>query len=216
MPGYSGCMSNTNHRIGLLIATLAFLAIASVACSGDSDGDAKSISESTVANFATCEGFIDASTVESQTGVSGLIDRIQVIDVASIPGLAESGATDNCLIEVFRTVDSNDSPAPGDSVSVSLVRFEVVETAALLYNSTLAAGILTAEQIGDLGDIQQGVVGNDSYLMVVDAGGVGAIVVFVHGSVFISMSSATNADGNALLDREALVTAAQGVQSRLP
>jgi hypothetical protein len=52
--------------------------------------------------------------------------------------------------------------------------------------------------------------------MNIDASGIGAIVVYVHDSVFISMSSATNAEGRALLDEQSLVNAAQSVQSRLP
>ena len=52
--------------------------------------------------------------------------------------------------------------------------------------------------------------------MDVKAGGVGAIVVFVSGSTFVSMSSMADAESNALLDGQELVDSAQGVQSRLP
>jgi hypothetical protein len=120
------------------------------------------------------------------------------------------------LIEVFRTLDGSDSPAPGDTVTLSLVRFETNDLAKSLYNSTLASAILTAEQVGDLAEIHQDVVGTDSYLMDVKAGGIGAIVVYVFDSTFISMSSTADDESNALLDGQDLVDVAQGVQSRLP
>ena len=108
------------------------------------------------------------------------------------------------------------APMAGDSVTLSLVRFDTAELAKSLYNSTLASAILTAEQVGDLAEIQQEVVGKDSYLMDVNAGGIGAIVVFVFDSTFVSMSSTADDESNALLDGQGLVNAAQGVQSRLP
>jgi len=208
-------MSYSQHRSQILISALLLIVLAAVACSGDSDS-ASDDGNLLAGNYETCEGFINAQHVEDATGASGLIDRVRVLDVASIAGLAESGATANCLVEVFRTVDGADQPAPGDSVSLSIVQFETNELALSLYNSTLAAAILTAEQVGDLAEIQQGVVDSESYLMDVKAGGIGAIVVYVFGSTFLSMSSTANDESIALLDGQALVDAARGVQSRLP
>ena len=210
-------MSISQHRTNLFITALLLLAIAAVACSSADDNDSDSSdSGRAVGNYETCEGFITADHVETESGTSGLVDRVRVLDVASIPGLAESGANSNCLIEVFRTIDGSDNPAPGDSITLSLVQFETTELAASLYNSTLAAAILTAEQVGDLAEIQQGVVGTDSYLMDIKAGGIGAIVVYTLDSAFISMSSTPNGDGEALLDGQKIINVAQGVQSRLP
>jgi hypothetical protein len=96
------------------------------------------------------------------------------------------------------------------------VKFETNELAKSLFNSTLAAAILTAEQVGDLAEVHQDVVGTDSYLMDIKAGGIGAIVVYVFDSTFISMSSTADGENNALLDGQDLVNVAQGVQSRLP
>ena len=50
----------------------------------------------------------------------------------------------------------------------------------------------------------------------ISVGGIGAIVVFVSEGVFVSMISTSDADGSALLNGAQLVTAAEGVQSRLP
>jgi hypothetical protein len=195
---------------------LILLFVAVAACS--SDEDSEKAAAPNIGNYETCEGFINSNIVENQTGVSGLVDRVRVIDVNSnsIRGLADTGATANCLVEVFRTVDGDDEPSPGESVTLSIVQFETNEQARLLYNSSLAAAIVGVEQVGEIAMIQQQVVGNDSYLMNIDASGIGAIVVYVHDSVFISMSSATNAEGRALLDEQSLVNAAQSVQSRLP
>ena len=207
-------MSNPKNRTHLLISALLFLVIAAVACSSEADPD--TISNADFGDFDTCEGFIVAEHLEGEADTSGLVDRVRVLDVGSIPGLAESGATANCLIEVFRTLDGSDSPAPGDSVTLSLVQFESNELAKSLYNSTLAAAILTAEQVGDLAEVHQDVVGTDSYLMDVKAGGIGAIVIYVFDSTFISMSSTADSENNALLDGKNLVNVAEGVQSRLP
>ena len=215
--GYIYPMPNSKLRTNLLISSLLLLVIAVVACSSDDDSSSDSDASSAAsASYETCEGFITAEHVEAESGTSGLIDRVRVLDIASIPGLAESGATANCLVEVFRTIDGEDNPSPGDSITLSLVRFETPELAASLYNSTLAAAILTAEQVGEIAEIHQGVVGKDSYLMDVKAGGIGGIVVYTVGSTFISASSTANDEGEALLDGQQLVNVAQGVQSRLP
>ena len=207
-------MLNSHKRTFLLFSALLVLVIASIACS--SDADSKSAEDTSGPNYETCEGFVTAETLGGGTDPTGLVDRARVLDVVSIPGLAESGATANCLIEVFRTIDGNDSPAAGDSITLSLVQFETEEIALNLYNSTLAAAILTAEQVGDLAEIRQEVVGEHSYLMDIKAGGIGAIVVFVSGSTFTSMSSTADGESNALLDGQQLVESATGVQSRLP
>ena len=207
-------MSNAHKRTFSLFLALLVLVIASIACS--SSTDSKTAEDISSPNFETCEGFVTAENLGAGTDPTGLVDRARAIPVASIPGLEESGATANCLIEVFRTIDDDDSPTAGDSITLSLVQFESREVALNLYNSTLAAAILTGEQVGDLAELRQEVVGEYSYLMNVKAGGVGAIVVFVSGSTFISMSSTADDESNALLDGQQLVDSAQGVQSRLP
>lgn len=85
-----------------------------------------------------------------------------------------------------------------------------------MYDSTLSAAQLTAEQVGDLAELTEGVAGTKSHLMDIKAGGIGAIVAYASGSTFISISSTADGQGNALLDGLKLVDAAQGVQSRLP
>jgi hypothetical protein len=207
-------MSNSYKRTFSLFSALLVLVIASIACS--SSTDSKTAEDISSPSYETCEGFVTAENLGGGADPTGLIHRARVIPIASIPGLADSGATANCLIELFRTIDGDDSPVPGDSITISLVQFESREVALNLYNSTLAAAILTGEQVGDLAEILQGVVGEYSYLMDVKAGGVGAIVVFVSGSTFVSMSSMADAESNALLDGQELVDSAQGVQSRLP
>jgi hypothetical protein len=209
-------MPHIQHRPQIVLLTLFLVILMAIACSNDTESSSDPSSVSNVGNFESCEGFLTADHIGAATSSSGLVDRIQVIAIGSIPGLAESGAVRNCLIEVFRTIDGSDSPAPGDSVTLSLVDYETSERALLLYNSTLASAILTAEQVGDLAEIRQEVVGEDSYLMDVKIGGIGAIVVFVSGSTFISMSSTADDESNALLDGQELVSAAQSVQSRLP
>ncbi len=204
------------HKKQTLLAVLIILVIAAVACSGDPDPESVAGSGTNTANYETCAGFLDAQSVEEQTNVEGLTDRVRVIDVASIPGLVESGAINNCLVEVYRTLGGDDAPTPGESVSLSLVRFENNDLAKRLYNSTLASAILTAEQLDDLVEIQQGVISRDSYLMDVKVGGIGAIIVFVVDSTFVSMSSTADDESNALFDGESLANAAQSVQSRLP
>ncbi len=203
------------HRTHLLILALLLLMIVAVACAtNNADDDATPLPDT--GDYVTCKGFMTAEQIEEESGVSGLKDRVRVLDIASIPGLADSGAISNCLIDVYRTVDGNDSPAPGNSVSLSLVQFATNEQALLLYNSTLAAAILTKEQVGARAEVQQGVTGSDSYLMDVKAGGIGAIVVNVFDGTFISISSTADADRNALLDGQGLINAAKVVQSRLP
>jgi len=207
-------MPQIQQRTYIILTAFLLLILAATACSSEPEAEPSVTSDK--GNYETCEGFITPDHVESQSGTTGLIDRVHVLDVALIPGLADSGAINNCLIEVFRTLDGTDSPMAGDSVTLSLVRFDTAELAKSLYNSTLASAILTAEQVGDLAEIQQEVVGKDSYLMDVNAGGIGAIVVFVFDSTFVSMSSTDDDESNALLDGQGLVNAAQGVQSRLP
>ena len=130
--------------------------------------------------------------------------------------LAESGAVNNCLIEVFRSLATNDVLIPGESMTLSIVKFQTPDSAVTLFESTLASVILSAGQIGDLAEVQQGVIGANSYLMDIKVGGIGAIIVYVSDTVFISISSTSDSEGNALLNGEQLVIAAQGVQSRLP
>ena len=166
--------------------------------------------------FESCEGFTDTGMVEDLTETSGLIQRVRILEIDSIPGLAESGAVNNCLVEVFRTLDGNNEPVQGSSLSLSLVRFETREQPLLLYNSALASALITTEQMGDLANIQQEVLGPDSYLMNVKTGGIGAIIVYVSDAVFVSMSSTTDSRGNTLADEGQLLDVAQNVQSRLP
>ena len=207
-------MSNSHKRTFLLSSALLVLVIALIACS--SSTNLKTAKDVLSPSYETCEGFVNAENLGGGVDPAGLIHRARVIPIDSIPGLADSGATANCLIEMFKTIDGNDSPVSGDSITISLVQFESREVALNLYNSTLAAAILTREQVGDLAEIMQDVVGEYSYLMDVKTGGVGAIVVFVSGSTFVSMSSTSDAENNALLDGGQLVNSAQGVQSRLP
>lgn len=166
--------------------------------------------------FESCEGFTDTGMIEDLTETSGLIQRVRVLEIDSIPGLAESGAVNNCLVEVFRTLDGDNEPAQGNSLSLSLVRFETSEQPLLLYNSALASALITTDQMGDLAKIQQEVLGPDSYLMNVKNGGIGALVVYVSGPVFVSMSSTTDSRGNTLADEEQLLDVAHNIQSRLP
>jgi len=166
--------------------------------------------------FESCEGFTDTGMIEDLTETSGLIQRVRVLEIDSIPGLAESGAVNNCLVEVFRTLDGDNEPAQGNSLSLSLVRFETSEQPLLLYNSALAPALITTDQMGDLARIQQEVLGPDSYLMNVKNGGIGALVVYVSGPVFVSMSSTTDSRGNTLADEEQLLDVAHNIQSRLP
>ena len=86
----------------------------------------------------------------------------------------------------------------------------------LLYNSTLASALITTEQLGDLGEIRQEVIGSDSYLMDVRTGGVGAIVVFAADSIFVSMSATVDSQGRGLVNSKELLQVAQDMQSRLP
>lgn len=166
--------------------------------------------------FESCEGFTDTGMIEDLTETSGLIQRVRVLEIDSIPGLAESGAVNNCLVEVFRTLDGDNEPAQGNSLSLSLVRFETSEQPLLLYNSALASALITTDQMGDSARIQQEVLGPDSYLMNVKNGGIGALVVYVSGPVFVSMSSTTDSRGNTLADEEQLLDVAHNIQSRLP
>ncbi|MCS5643734.1 MAG: hypothetical protein NZ807_10790 [Dehalococcoidia bacterium] len=166
--------------------------------------------------YDSCKGFADSNMIEDLTGTVGLVERTQILDIDSIPGLTESGAVNNCIIEVFRTVNDTNQPSPGDSLTISIVRFESKEQALLLYNSALASALITAEQIGDIAVIQQGLIGNDSYLMDVKSGGVGAIAVYVQETAFISMSSTADSEGKALLDAGSLTAAALLVQARIP
>lgn len=204
-------MQKLQHRSRIVLAALLLLVAATVACSGESES-----SDETIGNYESCKGFFSPKIVEEQTATVGLVGRERVLEVSAIEGLADSGAINNCLIEVFRTVDGGDDPAPGDSVTLSIVRFETEELALSLFNSTLAAAIMTAEEVGALAEFQQNAFGADSYLMDVKFGGIGGIVVFAHKSVFVSMSSTADARGNALLDNRMLITAAQGVKTRLP
>lgn len=207
-------MPISKHRTNLLLAAIFLMAFAAIACSSSDESDAESTAS--IGSYETCEGFVEVQSIEEATGTSGLIDRIEVFDVDAIPGLVDSGAIDNCLIEVFRTVGGNDVPTPGESVTVSLVRFENSELAQLLYNSTLASAILASEQIGELSEVQQGVVSVDSYLMDIKAAGIGAIIVFVQDSTFISMSATADDEGKSLLDEQQLIDTAEAVKARLP
>ena len=207
-------MPISKHRTNLLLAAIFLMAFAAIACSSSDESEPESAAS--VGNYETCEGFVEVQSIEEVSGTSGLIDRVQVFDVDASPALVDSGATDNCLIEVFRTIDGNDSPVPGESMAISLVRFETSELAQLLYNSTLASAILAGEQIGELSEVQQGVVSVDSYLMDIKAAGIGAIVVFVQGTTFISMSATADDEGKSLLDAEQLVNTAEALKVRLP
>ena len=177
-------------------------------------------SDTSAGTYESCEGFIDSNMIENLTGVVGLIERAQTLDSNDIPGLAESGAVNNCIIEVFRTVGSTDEPSPGDSLVIQIVQFGTNEQALLLYNSALASALITTEQLqeqlGNLAVIQQGLIGSDSYLMDVKTGGIGAMAVYVHETAFISMSSTADSDGKTLLDAGGLTAAAIMVQERLP
>jgi hypothetical protein len=203
------------RRTRIAAATL-FCLLVVVTAFGCSDESSSGLSATTSGSYETCEGFIDSHVVEEISGSSGLKDRQQVIEIASIPGLAESGATSNCLVEVFRTLGGDSEVVPGESVIISIVNFESSELALNIFNSALAAAILTTEQVGDPAEIEQEVIGPDSYLMEIKAGGIGAIIVYVANTAFISMSSTTDALGEALLDGRQLVTAGQGIKSRLP
>ena len=207
-------MSILKPRSIVLLSAFFLFSIAVFACS--STEDSQEPDRPSGASYKTCQGFITADDVEQISGVTGLIDRVQVIEVDSITGLTENGAVANCLIDVFRTVDGTDTPAPGDSLSLSIVQFDTSEQVLSLYNSLLATTILTAEQLGDQADIEQGVIGSDSYYMDVKVGGIGAIVVLVSDKTFVSMSAASDSEDNALLDVRELITAAEQVQSRLP
>lgn len=207
------------RRTRIFIATLFLLIIAAVACSSDRESETTAPTvppRELIGNYETCTGFLDAQSIEELTGESGLFDRERVINVEGVPGLAESGAVDDCLIEVFRSFETNDVPTPGKSVALSIVKFQSSASAVSLFDSTLASALLSAGQIGDLAEVRREVVGADSYLLDIKAGGVGAIVVYVSDTAFISISATPDAEGNALLTVEQLVAAAQGVQSRLP
>jgi hypothetical protein len=207
-------MPISKSRTLLLLTAILLLTFAAIACSDNADSEPEITAS--VGNYETCEGFVEVQSIEQTSGTDGLIDRVKVFDIDSIPGFADAGATDNCLIEVFRTVDGNDAPVPGESVTVSLVRFETSELAQLLYNSTLASAILAGEQVGELSEIQQGVVSVDSYLMDINASGIGAIVVFVQDSTFISMSATADDEGKSLLDAQKLIIAAETLKTHLP
>lgn len=215
-------LQRRNRHIKIIVATLFLLVIAAVACTSGSDN---SESEPTaqieppravVGDYETCLGFLDAQHIEEIVGDNGLFARERVIRVEGIPGLAESGAVSNCLVEVFRTVEMNDVPTPGESLALSIVKFQTRESASLLFDSTLASAILSAGQIGDAASVQREVIGVDSYLLDIKVGGLGAIVVYISDTAFVSMSSTADSDGKALLNGAQLLTAAEGVQSRLP
>ncbi len=209
-------MPNPQSKMKLLLATLVLLAITSVACSSDSGPKPATEPNSAVGNYETCTGFISFDSIADLTGVEGLFERVSVTDVAAVPELAESGAIDSCLVEIFQSVDESDNPVPGESLTLFLVRFENSELAQEQYNSTLASALIGKEQLGELAVLQQDVVGTNSYLMDVSASGIGALVVFAFNSTFVSISSTADDESNALFDGHNLVNAAQSVQSRLP
>ena len=196
------------------LSAITLLAFTTTACS--TNDQVSNVDGKATATYKTCDGFISAHEIEQISGLNGLIAKSEVVNTDSIPGLAESGAIANCLIDVFRTVDGNDIPLSGDSISLSIVQFRNSEQSLSLYNSTLAAAILTAEQVGELAEIEQGIIGSDSYYMDVKVGGIGAIVVSVPDNTFISMTAARNEKNKALLNVSQLITAVKGVESRLP
>ncbi len=210
---------NLKRHAQILIAALFLVIFVAVACTGGDDTESETPSPPPVeliGNYETCKGFLDAGTVEDLTGKSGLFERERVIPIASIQGLAESGATNNCLIEVFGSFEGNDELTPGDSLALSIVKFQSNESALNLFDSTLASALLSVEQIGDRADVQQEVIGADSYLLNIRAAGIGAIIVYVSGNSFVSMSATSDSHGNALLTESQLIAVAEGVQSRLP
>lgn len=209
-------MPNPQSKMKILIATLVLLAITAVACSSDSGPKPATEPSSAVGNYETCTGFISFDSIADLTDVEGLFERVSVTDVAAVPELAESGATDSCLVEIFQSVDESDNPVSGKSLTLFLVRFENSELAQEQYNLTLATALIGKEQLGELALLQQDVVGTNSYLMNVSASGIGALVVFAFDSTFVSISSTADDESNALFDGHNLVNAAQSVQSRLP
>jgi len=203
----------------LAILVLTLLLLTPAACSDSSNSEEtqnKPPSNSNTGNYETCEGFLTAKHVEDESGISGLTEQINALDLVGIAGLGDSGATANCQIDVFLVQEDTDKPAPGDSVTLTVVQFENEELAASMYESTLSAAKLTAEQVGDLVELSEEVLGTNSHLMDMKAGGIGAIVAYAYGATFISISSTADDQANALLDGQTLVNAAQGVQSRLP
>ena len=202
------------YRLLTTLSAITLLGFTTIACS--TNDQLSNVDGKVTANYKTCDGFISADEIEQISGLNGLIARSEIVNTDSIPGLAESGAIANCLIDVFRTVDGNDIPLSGNSISLSIVQFGNTEQSLSLYNSTLAAAILTAEQVGELAEIEQGIIGSDSYYMDVKVGGIGAIVVSVPDNTFISMIAARNKENKALLNVSQLITAVKGVESRLP
>lgn len=205
-----------SRRTRAILATMLLLVIAAVACSSDGELTTAEQAPRAVGDYESCKGFVDAKSIAAVTGESDLQARERVLEVGGVPGLVDSGAVNNCLVEVFLTVDANDVPFPGTSMTLSIVKFATNDSAMTLFDSTLASVLLSVEQIGDLAEVQQEVIGADSYMLDISVGGIGAIVVFVSDSVFVSMSSTSDSDGNALLNGVQLVNAARDVQSRLP
>ena len=68
------------------------LSLASIACSSDSDSN--STEDISSASYETCEGFVTAENLGGGVDTTGLVDRANVLSIASIPGLEDSGAID--------------------------------------------------------------------------------------------------------------------------
>ena len=203
-----------------LIGVIAATAMAT-ACGSDQveePAQPPRATELSKASFETCTGFLDLEDVRKAAGR----DDIQIGGPNVISGDQEpdsAGIKTRCVVEYITPEILNGGPTQlgisGPSVTITGLEFDSAESAASQYKTVLEAVRFTRDNLRSQTGLAEGVIGDDSFLLVMELEGIGSIIAFLVGPYLMQLHT-TLPDGQpTLVSPRELTSLAAAVQTRL-
>jgi uncharacterized protein YodC (DUF2158 family) len=196
-------------KLILLFAGL-FIGLAA-ACSSDSGGPTKTVdgaassddssSSVPIPGFETCSGLVDLEHVQTIAGRTDIeIGQPNINSGAQAP--SGSGIETMCIYEYVTPEIVIGGPAQlresGPSMTLTGMSFESPASAKAHYETVLANVQGMGDAVSPGSEITEGVLGDESYMLIADAQRVGTIVGFVVGPYIIQFHT-TLSDGQVPL-----------------
>lgn len=196
-------------KLTLLFAGL-FVSLA-VACGSDSGGPSENIDDGaasgdsnsavSASSFETCDALIDLEEVRTLAGRSDIEIAEPNIN-AGVQPTSGSGIETMCIYEYITPEIVIGGPAQlreaGPSMTLTSMSFEAAASAEVHYQRVLSNVQEMRDAVSPGSQVTVGVLGDHSYMLIVDAQRVGSIVGFLEG-LYVVQFHTTLPDGQVPL-----------------
>lgn len=179
----------------MLVRLLAVLLVLAFACSQATPAGKP--------DFRTCRGFLDTAKVSQVAGLTNLEEEVR--------SLTKSAKAQQPSIQAYCEVTFY-LPGRVQAITLAVIRYASTNVAQTQYQR-----VRDGLRLGSAGErFTDGIIGQDSYGVEVNAQGLGSFVGFLQGTDVVSLQTAMPTGGPAPATMDQLRRLAQVVRAKLP